>query len=361
MTVTRAFEVQSPITVFAALEKQVFDVGTSTAHLLFYTSSQGPYQLHLASFACASPATKDCGKWIGSNNAYIGALATTAQKNALLLGSEYASIAGVSTLFDSDATHTAQCYNGITGTGTTDYSQTNTTDDSTRFTICSQHWYMRITNPGVCADPFLPADEHVALNINGDWSAVFDVTCHESYKGACNLRYNTSTTLTGGSVYPNLVTLTFSTASDDYCPRILDTQSATIELNVFQDYNRAVPQTQFVFGTSSYFTATLHSTIAVSDFFAEEISITNGYAAENWDPASPVPVSDANVWVLAKQSQATTTPRQVLFSNGFKSANPNDIASTYFALTNQPVNGACLVGSKQNSADLNDADRKSVV
>jgi len=67
------------------------------------------------------------------------------------------------------------------------------------------------------------------------------VSAGTTYQGACS---QSSLTNGGGTVFPNLVTLTFSTASDDYCPRILDTVSAIIDLKVYQDYTRSTEQTQ---------------------------------------------------------------------------------------------------------------------
>jgi hypothetical protein len=62
-------------------------------------------------------------------------------------------------------------------------------------------------------------------------------------------------------------------------------------------------------GTTSYFTATAVSSIAMTHVYAEEISVTAGYAVNNF--ASPAVSSTGSAWVLPAAAPAGSTPRQV--------------------------------------------------
>jgi hypothetical protein len=62
-------------------------------------------------------------------------------------------------------------------------------------------------------------------------------------------------------------------------------------------------------GTTSYFVATVTSSVAMTHAYAEEVSVLTGRALDNQDKATAASVGAA--WVLPTSAPAGTTPRQV--------------------------------------------------
>ncbi len=146
------------------------------------------------------------------------------------------------------------------------------------------------------------------------------------------------------------MTLSLTTASDDYCPRIVDSVTVgwcraragvltlghvrsrpspslcTTTLGARETTAslcsvrapQLVPQrlcdrplaTRGVcVGTTSYFVATVTSSVAMTHAYAEEVSILSGRALDNQDKATAS--SAGTAWVLPTAAPAGTTPRQV--------------------------------------------------
>ncbi len=107
--------------------------------------------------------------------------------------------------------------------------------------------------------------------MNGLWKVNFQIKCHHSYGGSCTITAPETTNFD----------VTFDTASDNYCPRIVDTIDSTAVLNVYEDDLHTKTQSQFVFGTNSYFKATVTSAVKVAAIYTEEIAVTLGYLVRN--------------------------------------------------------------------------------
>lgn len=123
---------------------------------------------------------------------------------------------------------------------------------------CGQNWQITISRASAC-----PTFNNI---INSGWTVNFGVQCQTIFTGSCST--------------PSLNTdsITFDTASDDYCPRLLDSEGSTASLSVYSNSAFSTAQTQFVFGARSYFEAVVTSPIALASLSLERVSIVAGAA-----------------------------------------------------------------------------------
>jgi len=240
-----------PVINEATLQAQVFNPLSYTASWGLLTSVQGPYQLTL--LGKGKPTSSATGwnaafTWNAMSAENAGFLGLPA--DAAITGTDSSAADGV-----SGADHLAKCAiqaaNGALS-GNTNYSNPTGT-----YTACVQRWFLSATK--ACT-----ADA-TDMNLNSDWNATFGVTCHSTFTGSCRSTPQTTE-----------VTVSWSTYSDNYCPRIIDTEASTATLKVYQKDDWSEEQTQFVFGTASYFEATATSSIKIEDLQTERILITEG-------------------------------------------------------------------------------------
>lgn len=279
-------EVQSTVTTFSQLLQQVFEPLTRTAYLLFFTSSQGPYQLRLASAelrpTCTSADGRDCAAWSAQPDATLVRALLTGDLPSLGYAEH---VAGVS-LADQ---RRAQCF-ATDAAGTeraADYSARQNTQNPF-YPVCGQYWYMELRpeqTGHLCSDAV--TGPSVPRTLDGQWSVSFEVTCHPSYEGAC-------TPPAGLPLQPQVIraaaawvacaltctrrrVVAGECGADDIVGRLLPApggfalgarlhilsltqqrwdphsngacaRQTTMTLSVFEDFARTVPNTQFVFG-----------------------------------------------------------------------------------------------------------------
>ncbi len=329
-------ETQSTVTTEASVLHQFVDPANQRAYLVLYTSSQGPYQLALATATEApvcTAASGGCADWAAGSNANGPASAMRALLASDLAPPITATLpTGVTA---GKSTRTAECFdpNNVAA----DYSATSNSGAVT-YAPCGQYWLISLNparealyqvaataqralasspnaRPAQCADTF---GAHVARTFTGSWSATFNVTCHPSFKGAC-------ASARPGANVQQPVTVSFSSASDDYCPRIIDSLSSSAKLELFDNFARTSAQSQFVFGTSSYFLLTITSSVPMTDVRAEEVSVTQGYAVANHDSTYASPSS---TWLRPSAAALSASPRQVLWAYAMNTAVANQ--DTYF-------------------------------
>ena len=234
---------------------QVFEPLSSTASWGLLTSVQGPYQL----------ARKEVGAVPVPAEGVTGPSFTEmTEAAATLLGLPAApELTGINSdanaHYSGAVTNLAKCVaQGADGSLTTqaiDYA-----DSTGTYAACVQRWFNQATK-ATCTT------EAPDQNLNIAWSVSFDVTCHASFTGSCATTPAT-----------NLVTVSWNTYSDNYCPRIIDTEASTAELKVYEKSDFTAEQSQFVFGTKSYFEATATSSIKIEDLETEKITIVSGGA-----------------------------------------------------------------------------------
>jgi hypothetical protein len=281
------FEAQSGVIVGSEVIKQVFDPVQRSLSLLLFTSSQGPYQLRaISTFAQPVCSASSCAPWASQTGATL--LRALLQDDLPSLAIS-AHATGVSSTAGASDNWRAQCFkpdaanNGLPAV--VDYTRRQNSA-APFYDPCGQYWFLQLRpdQPGnLCSDIF--ADSHVARTAAGAWTATFDVLCHPTYGGAC-------TAPGGGPAQPQVcararaddgvrshpearagvrqVTLTLSTSSDDYCPRLVDSVTvrrracsgdchafhcrapcaqSSLSLAVYDDFARTRDNSQFVFGT----------------------------------------------------------------------------------------------------------------
>jgi len=153
------------------------------------------------------------------------------------------------------------------------------------------------------------------LTLAGSWTIRFDVTCPNYFTGACSVPD------------PKNDSISFTTDSDNYCPVLISTQAATATLTVFQNSNLATQQSQFVFGTFSYFSAVVTAPILMDHVAVESVFVTSG--ASTFLGANALynrAFTNAATWF----GVSTTTPSLYRTLNGVVA---NDAASTSPAMT----------------------------
>jgi hypothetical protein len=263
-----------PVIQYSTLLKQTFEPVNSCANWLLLTSVQGPYQLFPTVGSGTLPGAT--GITVSGNPAsWTGVTYNAFSSNNVAS----LAVTGYS-IFDSDAkdnanndhANLAKCVTNALDTES-DFTRNNSATEP--YPPCNQYWYLRACK--ACDGTFTDNE-----NLNYDWSATFTVVCHHTFSGACT------------TPQTNQVTVSWSTSSDNYCPRIIDTESSSATLSVYQttsDTGATVkalpiggatfsgPQSQFVFGTYSFFEAITTSTIKIDDLEIERITLTAGGAS----------------------------------------------------------------------------------
>jgi len=239
---------------YSTLEKQVFNPYDSCASWGLQTSVQGPYQLY--------PKTGVQGVNVGSSvvaTPYTGITSSSfkamssANADALLMTNTNLGVDAANRHVSGTVSlDLAKCL--VQGSqDVVDYS-----DPTGTYAPCTQRWFLSACKP--CTSE----EANVTANLNLAWTAHFTVTCHNSFNGSCATPQDPS------------VEISWNTYSDNYCPRIIDTEASSAVLKVYQESDFSVEQSQFVFGTKSYFEATATSSINIEDLEAERILLTEG-------------------------------------------------------------------------------------
>lgn len=125
-------------------------------------------------------------------------------------------------------------------------------------TPCVQTWSILVYRTTVnCAS---------AQTLSASWTATLDAACHSSFTGNCVTPSPLSTTFN------------FATQSDDFCPRLIDTESSTATLKSYTSasYIQANEQQNFVFGARTYFYALVTSPIVIETLRVEKVTIVTG-------------------------------------------------------------------------------------
>jgi len=239
------------------------------------TSVQGPYQLYPAAAGSASGLVISDTSNEFDNTVFRAALA--GDEAQLNLNTGYLANAGSSTSTATVHTGTAVANRAeCLAPGDSGIPDINSygaaTGNDLQYAPCTQYWFLQACS--ACN-----ADHRT---LTSRWTANFRVTCAPSFRGACSQPENPT------------VTVEFALSSDDYCPRVFDQQSASATLKVYDQ--ATVPmanglcgtfaheQSQFVFGTTSFFEAQVTSAIKLEDLEAETVRIAAGAAAgENCD------------------------------------------------------------------------------
>jgi hypothetical protein len=118
---------------------------------------------------------------------------------------------------------------------------------------CSQYWEVQLKRPASCV-------EVTPLSLDGEFTFDFDTGCRAYYKGACT-----------NSTTENAVS--FTTTSDNYCPRVLTTQPLVGTLTLTNDFD------QFIFGSTADLRVEVLGQAAIANLHIEKIRITEGAAA----------------------------------------------------------------------------------
>jgi len=190
-------------------------------------------------------------------------------------------------------------------------AQCTTTSPSTPSTagqVCNQYWTITLSRSTGCTGSN-------QLNLAGSWGIRFDITCPNYYPGACN------------APDPKNDSISFTTNSDNYCPVLISTQAASASLTVYQASALTGVQSQFVFGTFSYFSAVVTAPILMDHVAVESVFVTSG--ASTFLGSSALynrAFSNAATWFGVSTTTATLYP----LLNGVRA---NDAASTSPAMT----------------------------
>lgn len=123
--------------------------------------------------------------------------------------------------------------------------------------VCNQYWTITLSRSTSCTGSN-------TLTLAGSWGIRFDVTCPNYFPGACN------------APDPKNDSISFNTDSDNYCPVLISTQAASATLTVFQNSGLTTTQSQFVFGTISYFSAVVTAPILMDHVAVESVFVTSG-------------------------------------------------------------------------------------
>ncbi len=297
--------VNSELVLLSEVTKQVFDPISKQAYLLLFTSSQGPYQLEPTGFACASSSACSGGWDTTTPTVSFSALlsdaaisAKTPQGQTPISHNGLLKLDSSIPLTDNSTTTRAECFSpGLSGSGIPNYN----TQTPTAFTECRQYWFIQLNGRNDCGNIFAQTPE--TRNLNGRWTASFNIKCHSSYTGSCTIQ----------SPIASTTTISFDTNSDNYCPQIVDTVTSSAVLNVYDDAGFSNAQTQFVFGTNSYFKATVTSSIKIEAVYTEEISITLGAKAPN--VAALAQINPTNNY-----ASVSGEDRQIIYTNPFNTA-----------------------------------------
>lgn len=134
--------------------------------------------------------------------------------------------------------------------------------------ICEQVWVVYACRDVDCDDA-----TGLQLNLDADWKVHYGVTCVDTF------RHDTP----GGCFVPepNTDSVSFSTSSDNYCPRLLDIVPISGTLESYRDAARTELTDEFVFGAPTFFRGTINSHACITHAHAECVEIVSGGAIPN--------------------------------------------------------------------------------
>ncbi len=198
VSASATLETQSTVVAVTSMLKQTFDPALRVLSLLFFTSSQGPYQLRLANPTLAPVCTSaDCAEWAGASGATLARALLPGDLSALALD---AHSSGVSNTNGAADNRRAECFVADTANTGTPAAASYTVQRNTAppfYDPCGQYWFLSLQPDQTghrCDDSF---STHTARNASGSWQLTFDVLCHPTYRGAC-------TAPSGGSPQPQV-------------------------------------------------------------------------------------------------------------------------------------------------------------
>lgn len=176
-------------------------------------------------------------------------LLTSMQYPYQLTASQLASVAGFTSTIapinpEAGAAATAQCVSGVTSP-------------------CNQQWQITLTRSVTSTGCLLGP---ITLT-NSGWQASWTIGCHASFTGSC------------ATPAPSTAGAQFDTASDDMCPRLISTRSASASLTAFSDSAFSAINSQYVFGARTYYRAIVNADINIQAVRIESVAIISGAAA----------------------------------------------------------------------------------
>jgi len=336
---TGNLRVFGPRIEFSTLFRQTFDPVNYCARWGLLTSVQGPYQLY----------PKDVtGYTFGKTNSAVGVdPAASTFSSAGTEGSDAIFATVYRAMTSGDATNLGVSDLGALSNSTNDKDNTQTAradlatcltrtksvasyaDATGTYEPCNQYWFLAACKP--CTSDSTTDNK----NLNYNWNMTFSVVCHKSFGGSCS-----------PSVQDNTVTVSWATYSDNYCPQIIDTESSQAVLSVYQDSDSSTslaagptgssfstPQTQYVFGTYSYFETVATSSIKISDLEYERISFVSG-------GASTLPADGDGNLVVFKRNAFTTPTATWWGATASYNADVKDASKALGPYGNKAVHGS---------------------
>jgi hypothetical protein len=214
---------------YSAITQQLWNPATLTATLTLITSVQWPYQLYSSATTATATVPTD---WATNS------IAASPQDSS-------ADING------NTANMRSKCYSstGATSTGAT---------AQTSGTICNQYWTITLVRTLAC-------NGANSVTLAGAFSVAWGVTCPGLFTGSC------------ATPNPSTDSVSFTTNSTNYCPQLITNNNLdTAALSTYSDTGYSVSQTQFVFGTTTYFQAVITAPILMSNVAVEYVYVTSG-------------------------------------------------------------------------------------
>jgi hypothetical protein len=188
VSASATLETQSVVVALASVLKQTFDPALRVLSLLFFTSSQGPYQLRLANPTLAPVCTSsDCAGrgWAGASGATLARALLPGDLSALALATHSSGVSNTNGAADN---RRAECFvadsDGSGNPAAASYSVKRNSAPP-YYDPCGQYWFLSLQpeQPGnTCETSFA---SHTARTASGTWQLTFDVTCHSTYSGSC--------------------------------------------------------------------------------------------------------------------------------------------------------------------------------
>jgi hypothetical protein len=271
---TESAEVYGPYINEAVMVTNVFDPVTETMELFWLTSVQEPYMFQAGGPPLLNDVDLEGASW---------KCGPTTEVTSVGSGCPAGTSGGCSPYEHPDFS-SGQCEGRSSG---------NTVSD------CGQYWKTtcwRTMGDGTSTDAKCATEYTLDLDsppsgfvfqFATEWdSSTGIIECQDSFTGACE----------GHDNAPAVVT--FKTASDDYCPRVLDTIPLTGEIYLMQTGSgntvvdvpaigadvttsaSPVTQDEFVFGTTAFVRMDVHALADLDSIVMEKAQILNTYAGE---------------------------------------------------------------------------------
>jgi hypothetical protein len=125
--------------------------------------------------------------------------------------------------------------------------------------LCNQKWELLACQNAMCNDAI-----GLKLYLDATWIVTYTVFCIDSFTGGCSIPK------------PGISTISFDTASDNYCPRTIDTYPISSTLEAFSDPERLIPAIEFIIGSRTFFRSTVSTDACITNAHAECIVIISG-------------------------------------------------------------------------------------